>query len=103
MEGIDAETVAEGLKETTTRYDEVKSHCSAFGNKLSSISAKQREFNDSTFKLLSWLTGTEEKLSDMRQDSGSVDADNLQTQMEMMKSSFFQSFSYSFSIYTFHA
>lgn len=86
MEGMDAETVAERLKDTNTRYDEVKTRCSSFGDKLSSISARQREFNDGTFKLLSWLTGTEEKLSDLRQESGSVDSDNLQNQMEMIRS-----------------
>ena len=86
MEGMDAEMVGNTLRSEVTKYDDLNSRCADFGERLGNLNTKQREFNDNTFKLLSWLTATEEKLSTSKQESNTTDPDVLREQLDLMKS-----------------
>lgn len=86
MEGMDAEMVGNKLRSEVAKYDELSSRCGDFGERLGKLNTKQREFNDDTFKILSWLTTTEEKLSTSKQESNTTDPDILREQLDLMKS-----------------
>jgi dystonin len=85
MDGMEAETVRDVLKDTTNRYQDLKSRCNMFGDKTTGLATKQRDFNDNTYKLLSWLTGMEEKLSAFRQEPTTTEPEALNDQLERMK------------------
>lgn len=86
MEGMDAEMVGNKLRSEVAKYDELSSQCAGFGERLGKLNTKQREFNDNTFKILSWLTTTEERLSTSKQESNTTDPDILREQLDLMKS-----------------
>ncbi|XP_041359572.1 microtubule-actin cross-linking factor 1, isoforms 1/2/3/5-like isoform X3 [Gigantopelta aegis] len=85
MEGLAAEGVRDGLKDATTRYHDLKNNCNTFGDKLADLAAKQREYNDVAFKMLSWLTNSEDRLMSIKQDSGSPDPEILEQQLNKLK------------------
>ncbi|XP_046365478.2 microtubule-actin cross-linking factor 1-like isoform X10 [Haliotis rufescens] len=86
MEGLAAETVKDDLKETQTRYQDLKGKCGNFGERLSDLANKQRDYNDVAFKLLQWLTKAEDNLMSNKQESGSPDPNRLHDQLEKLKS-----------------
>lgn len=86
MEGIEAELVGDKQKATVSRYEDLKSRCALFGEKIGLLSTKQRDFNESTFKLLTWLTDAEEKLSTSKLESATTDPEVLREQLGMMRS-----------------
>ncbi|OWF34915.1 Dystonin [Mizuhopecten yessoensis] len=86
MEGMEAEQVGDKLKAATTSYEDLKSKCALFGEKLGTLSTKQRNFNESTFKLLTWLTDVEEKLSTSKQESATTEPEVLRQQLGLMRS-----------------
>ena len=63
---------------------DITSRCTALGDNLSEVSTKQRTFNDSAFKMLSWLTDAEDTLSTIKQESGNPD--ELHGQLDRIKS-----------------
>ncbi|KAH3699002.1 hypothetical protein DPMN_073948, partial [Dreissena polymorpha] len=85
MDNKEVEVVLEKQKEAETRYNELKSECNKFGDKLTALVNKQKTFNESTWTMLSWLTDTEEKLSMTRQESSAPEPEALREALEKMK------------------
>lgn len=82
---MEAEVVREKLRGTTSRYQELRDQCTAFGEKLANLNAKQKDFNDNTWKMLSWLTETEEKLSDYKHELSASEPDAFHQHLDKMK------------------
>ena len=86
MECVAADDVKDRLKDVTEEYHDLGSRCHSLGDRLADLSGKHRQFNDSAFKLLGWLTETEEQLANLKQEPGSPEPAQLQAQLDRLKS-----------------
>ena len=86
MDNKEVEIVKDKQKDAESRYKDLKARCNNFADKLSQLSVKQKEFNDGTWSMLSWLTDAEEKLSMTRQEVSAPEPDALRNNLEKMKS-----------------
>lgn len=86
MECVAADDVRERLKDVTDDYHDLGSRCSSLGDRLADLSGKHRQFNDAAFKLLDWLTETEEQLANLKHEPGSPEPAQLQAQLDRLKS-----------------
>ena len=86
MECVAADDVKDRLKDVTDEYHELSSRCHSLGDRLADLSGKHRQFNDSAFKLLGWLTETEDQLASLKQEAGSPEPAQLQNQLDRLKS-----------------
>lgn len=85
MDNKEVEMVVEKQKEADKEYNDLKTKCNKFGDKLSHLVSKQKAFNESTWTMLSWLTDTEEKLSLTRQEASAPEPEALRDHLEKMK------------------
>ena len=85
MDNKEVEVVKDKQKEVDSQYKDLKSRCNKFGEKLSLLTNKQKEFNDNTWGMLSWLTDAEEKLSMTRQEASAPEPEALRDHLEKMK------------------
>ena len=85
MDNKEVEVVKDKQKDAENRYKDLKSRCNSFGDKLSLLNNKQKEFNDNTWGMLSWLTDAEEKLSMTRQEASAPEPEALRDHLEKMK------------------
>ena len=85
MDNKEVEVVKDKQKDAESRYKDLKSRCNSFGEKLSLLTSKQKEFNDNTWGMLSWLTDAEEKLSMTRQEASAPEPEALRDHLEKMK------------------
>ena len=85
MDNKEVEVVKDKQKDAEHRYKDLKSRCNSFGDKLSLLNNKQKEFNDNTWGMLSWLTDAEEKLSITRQEASAPEPEALRDHLEKMK------------------
>ena len=86
MDNKEVEVVKDKQKEAESQYKDLKSRCNKFGEKLSLLTNKQKEFNENTFAMLSWLADAEEKLSTTRQEASAPEPEALRDHLEKMKS-----------------
>ncbi|KAK7099742.1 hypothetical protein V1264_022800 [Littorina saxatilis] len=86
MECVAADDVKDRLKDITDDYHDLGTRCNSLGDRLADLSGKHRQFNDSAFKLLDWLTETEGQLATLKHEAGSPEPAQLQAQLDRLKS-----------------
>lgn len=85
MDNKEVEFVVEKQKEVEGRYQDLKTECNNFGDKLAQLLSKKKTFTESTWAMLSWLTDSEEKLSMTRQEASAPEPEALREHLEKMK------------------
>lgn len=85
MDNKEVEVVVEKQKDAEKNYQDLKSQCNAFGEKLAQLVNKKKTFTESTWTMLSWLTDSEEKLSMTRQEASAPEPEALREHLEKMK------------------
>lgn len=85
MDNKEVEVVLDKQKDAEKRYQDLKSECNNFGDKLGQLANKKKTFTESTWAMLSWLTDSEEKLSMTRQEASAPEPEALREHLEKMK------------------